>query len=327
MANDRLRIWVQQQFDPATESRLRAALKDDELIRSEAPSQSNLSAAGTDAGCRSAHVVFGQPHPDDLLQSTTLRWAALSTAGYTRYDTDALRTHMADRGIPVTNASGVYDEPCAQHVLAQMLAGRRALPESADAQARHQWEYEKIRLATHLLAGTVAIFGFGAIGRRLTALLEPFGCEVVGVRRRVRGDEPVAMIETGDEPAVSALLGRADHVVNVLPAHPTTLHFFDADRLGLMRPSACYYSIGRGNTTDADALIAALSAGRLASAWLDVTDPEPLPADHALWHAPRCHITPHIAGGLQREDAVLVEHFLDNLERFRAGQTLADRVF
>ncbi|MEM8874769.1 MAG: D-2-hydroxyacid dehydrogenase [Planctomycetota bacterium] len=321
-----LRVWVGQLFDAEGEKRLKAGLDGHELLRPDGGTESNLTLASPCEKCRSADVVFGQPVVSDLLDNDRLRWAALSTAGYTRYDNDEVRNHFTDRRIPLTNASGVYDEPCAQHVLAQILAGRRALPESADAAARHKWEYDKVRGITHLLTGTVAIFGYGAIAIGLVQLLAPFNVEIVGVRRRARGDEAIPIIETDDESAVNDLLARADHVVNILPAHPGTTHYFNAERLGLIRPSACYYSIGRGSTTDQQALIAALQAGRLQQAWLDVTDPEPLPASDPLWDAPRCYITPHVAGGLQREDSVLVGHFLANFERLLAGEPLTDRI-
>jgi phosphoglycerate dehydrogenase-like enzyme len=93
-----------------------------------------------------------------------------------------------------------------------------------------------------------------------------------------------------------------------------------------MAAGARVYNIGRGTTVDQDALLAALSSGRVASAYLDVTDPEPLPPDHPLWTAPNCFITPHSAGGHAGEDERLVRHFLRNLAAFEQGEPLADRV-
>ena len=119
----------------------------------------------------------------------------------------------------------------------------------------------------------------------------------------------------------------ADHVVNVLPESPHSVHFFDAARFQSMKTRSCYYAIGRGTTTDQPALVDALSSGHLAAAYLDVTNPEPLPPDHELWGLPNCYITPHSSGGHENEPLRLVKHFVQNLRRFEAGNPLVDRVF
>jgi phosphoglycerate dehydrogenase-like enzyme len=93
-----------------------------------------------------------------------------------------------------------------------------------------------------------------------------------------------------------------------------------------MKPGAIFYNIGRGATVNQEALVEALHSGRIAAAWLDVTDPEPLPDDHPLRREPNCFITPHIAGGHVDETGTLVRHFLGNLERFVRGDPLVDRV-
>jgi phosphoglycerate dehydrogenase-like enzyme len=115
-------------------------------------------------------------------------------------------------------------------------------------------------------------------------------------------------------------------VVNLLPGNAGTDRFFTAARLLACKPGATFYNIGRGTTVDQEALRAALTAGRLAGAYLDVTDPEPLPPEHPLWATPGCFITPHTAGGHRDETERLVEHFLDNLLRYLQGQPLRDRV-
>ena len=121
-------------------------------------------------------------------------------------------------------------------------------------------------------------------------------------------------------------LGEMDHVFNILPASDATSHYFDGARLARCKRGARFYNIGRGVTVDQDALLAVLRSGQLESAYLDVTDPEPLPVDHPLWTAPNCLITPHIAGTHDNEEARLVDHFLANLAAFEAGGTMIDRV-
>ena len=119
---------------------------------------------------------------------------------------------------------------------------------------------------------------------------------------------------------------QADHVVNILPESDATRGYVSASRIAQMKPGARYYAIGRGATTEQDALLDALNSGHLGAAYLDVTTPEPLPPEHPLWNAPNCFITPHTAGGHRGEDVRLVQHFLNNLRAFERGEELTDRV-
>ncbi|HEY0711796.1 MAG TPA: NAD(P)-dependent oxidoreductase, partial [Polyangia bacterium] len=155
------------------------------------------------------------------------------------------------------------------------------------------------------------------------ALLAPFGLDVVGFRRRPTGSEPVKTLPLDQ---VDDHLPRADYVIDLLPGAPETNRFFTATRLRAIKPGGVFLNIGRGTTVDQDALVGALTGGVLGGAYLDVTEPEPLPIDHPLWTAPNCTITPHTAGGHADETERLVAHFLDNLARHTAGQPLRDRV-
>jgi phosphoglycerate dehydrogenase-like enzyme len=272
-----------------------------------------------------ASIAFGQPPIDALIASQSLRWVELGSAGYENYDRDDLRATLARQNAPLTNASGVYAEACAQHVLALMLAAARGLHAAMDAQRDRRWAFAELRPRMRRLSGQrVLILGWGQIARRLAALLSPFDLEVTAVRRRVVGDEPVRIItaETLDE-----VLARTDHLVNVLPGGPETTAFVNASRLARLPRGACVYNIGRGSTIDQEALLAALESGHLGGAWLDVTDPEPLPPDHPLWRTAGCYITPHLAGGQEDERGHQVRHFLDNLARFTSGRALVDRLW
>jgi len=275
-----------------------------------------------------ADIAFGQPDPEVVLSSARLRWVHLTSAGYTRYDRDDLKNVLQKRGAALTNSSHVYDEPCAQHALAFMLDMARQLPQSRDDQRTdHAWRTGERRADSFLLGPghNVLLLGYGAIARRLVQLLAPFGMNVVGARRAPQGNESIPIVGM-DEASLNDALARADHVVNLLPDNASTRGYFSAARLACLKPGARFYNVGRGTTVDQDALIAALESGHLASACLDVTDPEPLPPDHPLWAAPNCFVTPHSAGGHANEDERLVRHFLSNLSAFERGQPLADRV-
>jgi phosphoglycerate dehydrogenase-like enzyme len=232
---------------------------------------------------------------------------------------------MQTRGTKVTNASAVFADPCAQQILAAMLALARNLP----AQLRNQdgvraWRYLEDRYSATVLTGqTVLLLGFGSIGRRLAALLAPFGGRVIAYRRTPRGDEGVEVVT---DAGLSAALAAADHVVNLLPDSTATRNFMNAGRFAQMASAARFYNIGRGTTVDQAALSAALTAGQISGAYLDVMEPEPLPPEHPLWQTPNCFITCHLGGGTRDQDEKLVQHFLANLHRFIKGDPLLDQV-
>lgn len=293
------------------------ALDATELLRAEAGH--DLVFGGEPRG----EVLLGQPPVEGALNDPDLRWIHVTSAGFTRYDTDDFRVQLAAKGAILTNSSSVFDEPCAQHALAFLLAYARQLPEAMREQlGPRDWSATKRRLDSRLLGdGRLLIVGYGAIGRRLVELLAPFGMEITAVRRVPRGDEPVRTCSMEELPR---LLAEADYVVNLLPANAASERLFGGAMFAAMKEGALFLNIGRGATVDQDALLAALP--RLGGAYLDVTDPEPLPKDHPLWSSPNVVITPHTAGGHRGEDVRLVRHFLDNLRRFERGHPLLDRV-
>ena len=285
----------------------------------------NLDAGPPDLALLDADVAFGQPDPQTIMRAENLRWVHLTSAGYARYDTPEFRNALAARGATLTNSSQVYAEPCAEHLCAFMLTQARQLMSTYQMQlTERSWKTEPLRVSSRLLTGqTMLLLGYGAIARRLVELVQPFGMDIVAVRRNVSGDEGVRTIR---EDELESALGVADHIVNTLPEGNSTKHFMNADRFTAAKSGAIFYNVGRGSTVDQEALLAALQREQLGAAYLDVTTPEPLPTDHPLWTAPRCYITPHTAGGHSDEHERFVGHFLDNLKRFTAGEPLLDRV-
>lgn len=273
-----------------------------------------------------ATIAFGQPDVEVLMRSTTLRWVQLDSAGYERYDRDDLRAYLSTREMTITNSSTVYAQPCAEHVLAMIFALSRRLPGAFTAQATdHSWPMPALRAESRLLQGErLVLLGYGAIGRTIARLLQPLRMELTGYRRNPDGSEDIPMVGSA---GLSEAIEQADHVVNILPASPTTRQFCDSGFFARMKRGAFFYNIGRGVTVDQEALRESLLNGHLGAAALDVTDPEPLPADHPLWTTPNCLITPHTAGGQRYEKEVLVDHFLDNLRRYLRREPLADRIF
>ena len=274
-----------------------------------------------------AAIAFGTPSVDALLSvGGDLRWVHINSAGYTPYDRDDLREFARQRNVRFTNSSAVYDEPCAQHILAMMLSFARGLPAALGEQRGNRgWLLQELRPAIRLLEGQkILILGFGSIGRRLAELLSPFRLEVVGVKRKPERNEFATVV---DQAEADEHLVDADFVINILPANESTENFLDARRLSGLKHGAFVCNIGRGTTLDQNALIKELNSGMIAGAYLDVTDPEPLPPDHPLWSAPNCFITPHVGGGHAAEKSRQVRHFLDNLRRFEKGEDLINRIF
>lgn len=322
-----LTIWTNHGFRPEALALFQQGLASagHRLINSPKSSASVLAAGVADPTLAEADIAFGQPDITDVRQQPRLRWVALSTAGYTRYDHADFRAAMVARGTPVTSASAVFADPCAQQMLGAMLALARNLP----AQLRNQdgpraWRYMEDRFTNTVLTGqNVLLLGFGAIGRRLAELLAPFGGPVTAYRRSPRGDEGIAIVT---DPGLPAALAAADHVVNLLPDSPATREFMNTARFAGMKRGARFYNVGRGTTVDQTALIAALQSGQVGGAYLDVMEPEPLPPAHPLWGTPNCFLTCHIGGGTGDQDEKLVAHFLGNLRRFGTGESLVDRI-
>ncbi|MSU46595.1 MAG: D-2-hydroxyacid dehydrogenase [Lacunisphaera sp.] len=322
-----LTVWTNRTLQPGPRALLLEGLAAAgcRLVQSAISSRSGLAKSEPDPALAGADLACGQPDPGEVMKNPRLKWVALLTAGYTHYDRDDFRAAMKQRDTIMTNMSSVFSNPCAEHLLAQMLAFTRELPKYIFNQAGPRaWNHLEGRDSIELLTGkTVVLLGYGAIGKRLAELLAPFRCRVIAVRRTPRGDEGVETVTGTELPRVLAL---ADHVVNLLPDSPATRQFCNAARFAQMKHGACFYNISRGTIVQQDDLLAALQTGQVGAAYLDTLEPEPLPPAHPLWTTPNCHITPHVGGGHKEQDENIVRHFLGNLGRFQRGEALVDRI-
>jgi phosphoglycerate dehydrogenase-like enzyme len=219
-------------------------------------------------------------------------------------------------GIIVCRAVGVHDGPVSEWVVAAILAMQRRLPAFIEFQRHAEWNRSGAQPATidDLEGHTVLVVGHGSIGRALASRLAPFGVQVVGVARHARDDAQAVS-------ALPELVPEADVVVNLLPLTPETERFVDAAFLARMKPGALFVNAGRGKTVDTEALVEALRPGRIRAA-LDVTDPEPLPSDHPLWHMPNVLITPHVAGAVARWETRGYRFAGEQIRRLASGQPL-----
>ena len=258
-------------------------------------------------------VVF-HSRADDPAASTALvtdrtRWVQLPHAGVERWTSAGLIGTD-----PVwTSAAGAYGPQVAEHAFALMLAGARRL--QVAARATH-WDRQPGRMFS---GSTVALVGYGGIGRCLLPMLAPFGCRVLAVTDSgpVEGaDSTVARAAYRD------VLPEADYVVLLAALTPQTRGMIGAAELDLMRDDAWLVNVGRGGLVVTDGLVAALREGRIGGAALDVTDPEPLPDGHPLWSEPNALITPHVANPQEAHDAALAQRVSENVRRFAAGERL-----
>jgi phosphoglycerate dehydrogenase-like enzyme len=320
-----LNVFTDIQVEPTLMERLRTGIEPHRLLVPSGGGTSVLEDAPVDSKLAEAHIALGQPTAKGVLEAPRLRWLQVSTASITRYDTPEFRAAVAEKKLVVTNSSLVYDQACAEHLLAFMLAQARQLPRALAITTPSGTDtWYQLRASCRLLRGqTVLIVGYGAIAEKLVGMLAPFAMRVRAIRREPRGTESINIL-TPEQ--IYPALATADHVVNILPDNAGTRGFFASKEFAAMKPGATFYNIGRGATVDQEALATALQNGTPGAAWLDVTEPEPLPEGHPLLALENCHITPHTGGGQKDDMRDLVEHFLENFARYLKGEELLSRV-
>ena len=271
-----------------------------------------------------ADILIGWGATTELLAvAPKLRWIQTPTAGVDAVD----RVQLKARNIPLTNSSGVHAVNIPEHILGFMLAFSRQLYTAFQQQSEHHWDGDSIRPHTFELSGqTLLIAGLGHIGEGLAVRAKALGMRVIGMRRRLTIDRDSAVDELIGFDQLMDRIGEADHVAITLPLTADTTGMFSAEVLAAMKPGSYIYNIGRGPIIDQDALIALLERRHIAGAGLDVTTPEPLPADSPLWSAPNVIITPHTSGWSPRNMERGVPIWIENIRRFRAGEPLINEV-
>ncbi|WP_159614182.1 2-hydroxyacid dehydrogenase [Glutamicibacter sp. JC586] len=223
--------------------------------------------------------------------------------------------------VSLTNSTGAVEDATAEHCLALVLASLRQLPQVGQQQRERQWT----RTWTGSLHGSkVVLLGAGGVGNEIRGRLLPFKpAELTSFARTERVHEQGYPIYSLDR--LRTFLPTADVVIVALPHTKETEQLIDAEFLSTMKDGSVLVNVGRGPIIDTDALLPELQAGRLHAA-LDVTDPEPLPADHALWSAPNCVITPHMAGDTGQFISMVSEMAVNQVIAFAHGEELANTI-
>lgn len=279
-----------------------------------------------------ARILVGSFRPEALKRlslrtSTVPAFIQLTSAGYDKY----VQPGVLSPKTAVANASGAFDQAVAEHCLAMLMELEHNLELYRDNQHKHVWKDEGP--VDSLLGACVLVIGKGHIGTRFARLATALGAHVIGFRRHLPASahSPQVIAREGRTEKMNNLgswLSHADVIVSFLPSTPETRGIYNDTFFDMLKPGAYFVNAGRGDAVQMSALWKALRLGRLAGAGLDVTDPEPLPANDSLWSQPNVVITPHVAGGwhLAGTADALCRIACANILRFETHQPLLNQV-
>ncbi|MDZ5811082.1 D-2-hydroxyacid dehydrogenase [Halorubrum sp. AD140] len=257
---------------------------------------------------REATVVAGKyVDAEEVRAAEDLRLFACNAAGVDHLPLDAL----AERGVAVTNASGVHGPGIAEHVLGWVLTFARRLDEGRRRQRRREWR--RFQSFTELAGSTVTVVGLGSIGEAVVERFRGFDVDTIGVRHTVAKGGPTDEVIGYD--GLPDALPRTDVLVLACPLTETTEGLIGESELDALPTDAVVVNVARGGVIDTPALVDALRANALHGAALDVTDPEPLPSDHDLWGFENVFVTPHVAGHTPKYWERCADILVENLER------------
>ncbi|MBM3532827.1 MAG: D-2-hydroxyacid dehydrogenase [Alphaproteobacteria bacterium] len=296
--------------------RLAKAVPEMRLLTPEGDNEAAVAIAEADG-------AYGTPTASLLANAKKLRWwqapMAAPPAGF--YSAEAVAHPAA-----FTNMREIYNDHIGAHIMAFVLAFARDFHTYLPLQPKREWKPKPIDTGTvHLPASTMLIVGLGGIGAETARLASAFGMTVIGTDAR-RSAPPAGVAQMHRPESLDALLPLADFVVLTIPHTPATEGLFNREKFRRMKKSAFFINIGRGMTTKLDDLAAALKAGEIAGAALDVFEQEPLPKDHSLWTQPNVLITPHTAGFGPHLNERRYEILLDNCRAMVAGKPLRNVV-
>ncbi|MFT5450757.1 MAG: phosphoglycerate dehydrogenase-like enzyme [Enterobacterales bacterium] len=272
-----------------------------------------------------AQALMGFCDTDLIDNAKQLQWIQVYWAGVDRC---LENKELISRKIMLTNAKRLSGSQIAEHAIALMFSLTRGLDQYHLAQQKSIWKDDVLSTTTtvwELSGRTLLVVGLGGIGTEIAERGHALGMNVIATRNSSRkGPDFVSYVGLADE--LLTLAGQADVVINALPLTLSTTRIFDSQFFKSMKSSAYFISIGRGKSTVTADLLAALKSGELSGAGLDVTDPEPLPAEHPLWKQPRVIITPHMAWRSEKYSKRRWILIRENLRRYIAGEALLSEV-
>ncbi|MUV59326.1 D-2-hydroxyacid dehydrogenase [Halobacterium sp. CBA1126] len=267
-----------------------------------------------------ARVVTGITLEEELLErADRLELFACTFAGTDHVPMDALAEH----GVAVTNAGGIHAPGIAEQALGNMLVFARQLHEGWRRKQRSEWRHFQ---SGEFTDSTVTVVGLGSIGQALVQRLDGFEVDTIGIRYTPSKGGPTDEVLGFEADAIHDAFSRSDYVVLACPLNDLTRGLVGAEEFATLPTDAVVVNTARGGIVDTDALVAALRSNKIRGAALDVTDPEPLPADHPLWDLENCLITPHTGGHTPKHWDRLADIVAENLGRLDEGTTLENQV-
>ena len=303
-----MKILVYTTFEKQHQSAFKKQLPDEAEITFNSGNEQEIKEA-----LQSAEILVGNP-PADWFEEVpdSIKFWQMENVGFEQYKDIQFEGKVANVG----DMSAV---PCAETIVSGILAFYRGVHSMVRNQLDKKWVAEKISNELQILGEKkVIILGSGAIGEHARKILEAFGCEI----QMTAKSDPDAEIHSFEH--LLKQLPQTDLVINTLPGNLdkyVSAEFFDA-----MKEGSLYANIGRGNTTDEEALIKSLESGRLVGAVLDVTETEPLPEDSKLWEMKNVILTQHTGAGHKDRDRDKVEKFTENINKFLKGEKIEDEV-
>jgi phosphoglycerate dehydrogenase-like enzyme len=272
------------------------------------------------AAARSARIAFQWDFGSDLLRRVgpgELAWIHTNSVGI-----DAiLSPALVEAPTVVTNTRGVFEPPMAEYVLAMLLYFAVDLRGTVEAQQAARWDK---RPTESVRSRRALVLGAGGVGREIVLMLRAVGISVEVVGRTERADEVLGHIWSSA--SLDTLLPRTDDLIIALPLTATTRRVIDRRRLQLLPPGSRVVNVGRGPLLDEQALLEALRSGHVDAAALDVFQEEPLPADHPFWSMRNVLVSPHMSSDARGWESRSVSLFVDNLNRWVAGEPLVNVV-
>lgn len=276
----------------------------------------------TDKQLENARVIIGNPSQSTLAKCKNLKWLQLSSSGADSY---ANSPYINKEQTIITNATGAYGHAIAEYMVAGVMSVTKKYHLYRDNQNSGLWK--DMGFSKTIRGSNVLVVGFGDIGSQFGSKMNALGANIYGIKRNI-SDKPEYVKEMHTLDKLDSLLPDMDIVALCLPNSRQTQNVISEKQFKLMKNDAILINVGRGNAVDTSALVQALTEGEIGNAILDVTDPEPLPADHPLWKQPNAIITPHISGGYHAQETIegIEEIILENAQRYIADLPLINQV-
>ncbi len=311
----RILVWHDSRFSNTEESKqfLKEHFPNEEIVVTTDEDEAIANASDTE-------ILLATFYSRELLEKgTNIKWIQGLSAGYNHHDMDYIRS----RGIKFSKIFGVHNKHMAEFAIMAMIMLAREMNVMANAQHDHHWQNEIDQ--ERIYGKTLVVIGCGAIGITMAEYAKMMGMHIIAVNRtRLNTNNVLDECYTMDE--LDSVLPKADMVLSMLPSSPQTHHLMTREKFSLMKKSAFFINLGRGDVAATDVLHDVLSSNVIKGAFVDVTEIEPLPKDSPLWSLKNLIITPHSSGYYHNYLLGAFESFYKNYELYQNGDELLYRV-